>query len=69
MSVRILGKVPRENGMVDVTLSQGTSRFTVSVTAALDASSAAQEIYQHMADRIGEEAQAMLAIVEANRGV
>lgn len=69
MQVVVLERRPRENGMVDVTLALGATRFTVSVTAALDASDMAEATYQRMADRIHEEAQGLLAIVQANRSV
>lgn len=69
MPVVVTGRAPRENGMVDVTLSQGGRRFTVSVTQALDQSDIAMSVYQRMADNLEEEAQGLLAIVDSYRSV
>lgn len=69
MTAVVVSKVPREGGMVDVTLSQGGTRFTVSVPEAVDANPGAQLIYQRMADAILREADTLRSIVEANRRV
>lgn len=69
MTVQVQSRVPRDGGMVDVTLSQGARRFTVSVTQALDSSDVAMPVYQRMADNLEKEAQALLAIVDSYRSV
>lgn len=67
MNVVVLKKVPRDGGMVDVTLALGATRFTVSVPAALDASEDASVIYQQMANSVAREADSLRSIVESTR--
>lgn len=69
MKAVVLSKVPRDGGMVEVTLSQDGTRFVVHVPAIVDASEDAEVIYQSMANTVVRQADSLRSIVDRNRGV
>lgn len=69
MNVVVVSKTDSDGGMVDVTLSQDGTRFTVRVPAIVAASEDAGVIYQQMANTVCREADSLRSIVKANQGV
>lgn len=67
--VIVVAKRPRDNGMLEIDLSQEGTRFTVHVPAILEQSEDFDVIIQHMANTVVREADRLRSIVDANRGV
>lgn len=63
MTVMVVSRVPRENGMVEVTLAQGATRFTVHVPAIIADSDEAEVIFQHMANTVVRDSDTLRSIV------
>lgn len=62
--VTIVGKRPREDGQVEVTLSQDGTRFVVVVPAIVDEGPDAFALYQIMANGVCRQANTLDGIIK-----
>lgn len=67
--VVILGERPRDGGMIELLLSQDSTRFIIHVPAILRESEDFDAIVQLMANTVARQANTLRGILETNRGL